>query len=89
LPLLLYGDGVSVGWGSNVHLENRMISLGIFPPDLMRAMIGKLNIGFSASVSNRSVKYVALQAHLLKILRNKTHVETEVRMLKQFKDIVS
>jgi hypothetical protein len=88
IPLLLYCDGVSVGWGSNVTFENATISLGNFPADLTRSMLGKMNIGFTSSVSKKDLHHTTLSRHLEEIFGTKTQAENEVNsVFILFKDI--
>jgi hypothetical protein len=81
VPLLLYGDGVSVGWGSSRNFENATVSLGNFPADLTRSMLGKMNIGFTASVANKDLQYATLKQYLEIKLTNKTKADEAVKTI--------
>jgi hypothetical protein len=81
IPLLMYSDGVSLGWGSNVTFENATVSLGNFPADLTRKMIGKMNIGYTSSVSNKDLHHTTLKTYLKDKLGNKTKADEGVKSI--------
>jgi hypothetical protein len=81
IPLLLFCDGVSVGWGCNVTFENATVSVGNFPADLTRKLIGKMNIGFTSSVSNKDLHHTSLKTHLKHKLGNITKADEAVKSI--------
>jgi hypothetical protein len=81
VALHLYGDGVCSGWGLGAAFENASFSLGNFPPDLMRSLLGKMNIGFTSSVCSKKLNHAMLFKHLYEKLGTKAKAAAEVKLL--------
>jgi hypothetical protein len=83
LPLVIYADGIAVGWGSGVSIQNTLMIPGWFSPAMQRELSSPVCTGFSPSDIYPSGDQ-ALYVHLMEVFDNrKTHVEEEMRLLKR------